>query len=268
MDLQTDSPVTVKERLAKEAQKKSNGHPVNGRNGVNGVHNGTNGSANGIGRNGRNGHTHTAYQSLKVSEYRSKRFLDLFVGSFAMLIFLLITPFIALGIKLSSRGPVFFRQKRTGKNGVTFTCYKFRTMKMDSKKHDYEAGIPDITTRGDERIFAFGSFLRFLNLDELPQIINVFRGDMSLVGPRPYPVDECSYWNSMFDNFYCRYAVRPGITGFAQVKGYRGGTLDVELMRKRTDYDLIYVQKNSLFFDIKTIGMTVTQMANLETNGY
>ena len=204
-----------------------------------------------------------------IREYQGKRALDLTLGFFAMIIFLMVTPFIALGIKLSSRGPVFFRQKRTGKGGSTFICYKFRTMKTGSGQgSDRANGKPDITIRGDHRIFAFGRFLRFLNLDELPQIINVIRGDMSLVGPRPYPVDECAYWNSTFDDFYLRYSVKPGITGFAQVKGYRGGTLDVDLIRKRTDYDLIYVQKNSLLFDIKTIAMTVTQMANLKTNGY
>lgn len=204
-----------------------------------------------------------------IREYQGKRALDLILGVFALIIFLVVTPFIALGIKLSSRGPVFFKQRRTGKGGSTFICYKFRTMKTGSGQgSDRANGKPDITIRGDHRIFAFGRFLRFLNLDELPQIINVIRGDMSLVGPRPYPVDECAYWNSTFEDFYLRYSVKPGITGFAQVKGYRGGTLDVDLIRKRTDYDLIYVQKNSLLFDIKTIAMTVTQMANLKTNGY
>ncbi len=209
-----------------------------------------------------------AYQELNIREYRGKRALDLFVGLFGMIVFLILTPFVALGIKLSSKGPVFFTQKRTGRNGKIFTCYKFRTMVVGEKGPDPETGVPDITVRGDNRIFTFGKFLRFTNLDELPQILNVFKGDMSLVGPRPYPVEECTYWNSMFDDFYYRYAVKPGITGFAQVKGYRGGTLNKELIRKRTDYDLIYTQKNSLLFDIKTIILTVTQMVNLRTNGH
>ncbi|MEX0769823.1 MAG: sugar transferase [Balneolaceae bacterium] len=256
MDRRADSNLTVKERLAIEAKKQVNGTHVNGTNGVH--------------KNGKSGSDsiHLAYKNLKVKDYPGKRILDLSLGFFAMVIFLLLTPFIALGIKLSSRGPVFFKQRRTGKNGKTFTCYKFRTMQVGAKKSNPMPGLPDITTRGDSRVFAFGSFLRFLNLDELPQIINVFKGDMSLVGPRPYPVDECSYWNSMFDDFYYRYAVKPGITGYAQVKGYRGGTLETDMIRKRTDYDLLYVKKNSLLFDIKTIGLTVTQMANLKTNGH
>jgi lipopolysaccharide/colanic/teichoic acid biosynthesis glycosyltransferase len=129
-------------------------------------------------------------------------------------------------------------------------------------------GKPDITQKGDVRIFWFGSLLRKLNLDELPQLFNVLKGDMSLVGPRPYPVKECAYWNSTFEDFFYRYSVKPGISGFAQAKGYRGGTLDEEHMRKRLDYDLIYVQKNSLVMDLKIIGRTILQMIHLDTNGH
>lgn len=214
----------------------------------------------------KNGYMLSTYKNLKVRQYKGKRVLDLSIGFFALIFCLLLFPFIALGIKLSSKGPVFFKQKRTGQNGNTFICYKFRTMKKSSGKS--ANGKPDITIEGDERIFPFGRLLRLLNLDELPQIINVLKGDMSLVGPRPYPVDECSYWNSTFDDFFYRYAVKPGITGFSQVKGYRGGTYSVEHMRKRTDYDLIYVQKNTLIMDIYIIMKTVTKMINLDTNAH
>jgi len=139
-------------------------------------------------------------------------------------------------------------------------------MRLDA---EYEHnGKPDITLENDERIFAFGKLLRLLNLDELPQIFNVIKGDMSLVGPRPYPVEECAYWNSIFDDFFYRYAVKPGITGLSQVKGYRGGTYDVKHMRKRTDYDLIYVQKNTLGMDLSIVMRTVTKMINLDTNAH
>lgn len=214
----------------------------------------------------KNGYLPSVYKNLEVRQYRGKRAFDLALGSVALIFCLLLFPFIALGIKLSSKGPVFFRQKRTGQNGITFTCYKFRTMKNNSAKAPN--GKPDITVEGDNRIFKFGKFLRLLNLDELPQIINVLKGDMSLVGPRPYPVDECAYWNSTFDDFFYRYAVKPGITGFSQVKGYRGGTYSVDHMRKRTDYDLIYVQKNTFFMDTYIIMKTVTKMINLDTNAH
>lgn len=214
----------------------------------------------------KHGYMLSTYKNLKVRQYRGKRVFDLTIGFFALIFCLLLFPFIAIGIKLSSRGPVFFKQKRTGQNGIIFTCYKFRTMKKSSMKPTN--GKPDITVEGDKRIFPFGRLLRLLNLDELPQIINVLKGDMSLVGPRPYPVDECSYWNSTFDDFFYRYAVKPGITGFSQVKGYRGGTYSVEHMRKRTDYDLIYVQKNTLLMDVSIILKTVTKMINLDTNAH
>lgn len=210
--------------------------------------------------------TPLAYKNLKVRQYKGKRMLDLALGSIALIFCLLLFPFIMLGIKLSSKGSVFFKQSRTGQNGVVFTCYKFRTMRQTSAKT--MNGLPDITVEGDERIFPFGKLLRLLNLDELPQIINVLKGEMSLVGPRPYPVDECAYWNSTFDDFFYRYAVKPGITGFSQVKGYRGGTYSVEHMRKRTDYDLIYVQKNTFLMDMSIIMKTVTKMINLDTNAH
>lgn len=243
MDISINEVQTVRERLQQESR---NGHKAE-------VHL-------------KNGYMLSTYKSLKVRQYKGKRAFDLAIGSVALIFCLILFPFIAIGIKLSSRGPVFFKQKRTGQNGVTFVCYKFRTMKHSSKNSSN--GRPDITIEGDERIFPFGRLLRLLNLDELPQIINVLKGDMSLVGPRPYPVEECSYWNSTFDDFFYRYAVKPGITGFSQVKGYRGGTYNVDHMRKRTDYDLIYVQKNTFFMDFYIILKTVTKMINLDTNAH
>jgi putative colanic acid biosysnthesis UDP-glucose lipid carrier transferase len=244
MDLSINEVQTVRERLQEESQK--NGDP--GEISL------------------KRGYTASVYKNLQVRQYQGKRILDLTLGSVALVAFFVLFPFIALGIKLSSRGPILFKQKRTGQNGITFTCFKFRTMRNNSKI--IENGKPDITLEGDERIFAFGRLLRFLNLDELPQIINVFKGDMSLVGPRPYPVEECAYWNSTFDDFFYRYAVKPGITGFSQVKGYRGGTHSVSHMRKRTDYDLIYVQKNTFLMDVSIIMKTVTKMINLDTNAH
>lgn len=203
---------------------------------------------------------------LSKQQYATKRALDIGIGSVGLLVFALLYPFIALGIKLSSRGPVLFKQQRTGRNGHPFTCYKFRTMHLVQRKT--KGDQPDITRVGDCRIFPFGKLLRKLNLDELPQILNVFEGNMSLVGPRPYPVKECAYWNSTFNDFFYRYTVKPGITGLAQSRGYRGGTLDKEHMRKRLNYDLIYVEKCSMLLDLNIIGQTILQMIHLKTNGH
>lgn len=206
------------------------------------------------------------FEAASDMSYSSKRGLDLVLGGVALLVFIILYPLISLGIKLSSKGPVFFKQPRTGKNGHIFSCYKFRTMHLVNVEPDSHK--PAITKKGDKRIFSFGQFLRKTNLDEIPQILNVIKGDMSLVGPRPYMVDECAYWNMKFDDHYFRYMLKPGITGFAQAQGYRGGTMDDELMRKRLDFDLIYVEKNSLLFDIRIIYKTVKRMVIRDTNGH
>lgn len=206
------------------------------------------------------------FNEIRIKEYNFKDRVDLLIGAAIFLAYLVLYPFIALGIKLSSRGPVLFKQRRTGKNGRVFYCYKFRTMHVVQRKT--KDGKPVVTRKGDNRIFAFGQFLREMNLDELPQIMNVMQGDMSLVGPRPYPVEECAYWNETFDDHYYRYALKPGITGFAQAKGFRGGTLDDDLMRKRLDYDLIYVEKNNLRMDLRIIWLTLTCMLTRKTNAH
>ena len=206
------------------------------------------------------------FDRIDSKTYAGKRFLDLTVSLFASLAFVILFPIIALGIKLNSRGPVLFKQRRTGQNGIEFFCYKFRTMHFyDVRRYD---GKPVVTQKNDNRIFWFGKLLRKTNLDELPQIINVFKGDMSLIGPRPYPVQECAYWNNTFDDFFYRYKVKPGVSGLAQVNGFRGGTLDVELMRKRLDYDLIYVQKQSFWLDVKILFRTFSKLVNMNKDAH
>lgn len=208
----------------------------------------------------------TKFEQLSEKKYSGKRTIDILCGTIAFLFFLVSYPFIALGIKLSSKGPVLFKQKRTGQNGKEFICYKFRTMhQVNLRRID---GKPVVTQKGDKRIFFFGSLLRMTNLDELPQIINVFKGDMSLVGPRPYAVNECRHWNSTFEDHYYRYSVKPGVTGLAQINGLRGGTHNEELMRQRLDKDLVYVQKQSLSFDLYILLHTILQMLKLETNAH
>jgi putative colanic acid biosynthesis UDP-glucose lipid carrier transferase len=201
----------------------------------------------------------------KTPHANLKRICDLLLSGVGLIGFGLVFPVIAFGIKLSSKGPVFFKQARTGQGGKPFICLKFRTMHMVEKD---TGDKPAVTKKGDPRLFAFGQLLRKFNLDELPQLINVFKGDMSLVGPRPYMLDECKYWNQKFDDYFIRYAVKPGISGLAQVKGYRGGTYDEEHMRKRLDYDLVYIEKQSLTLDFKIILKTVYQMITHDTGAH
>ncbi|MEQ9310824.1 MAG: sugar transferase [Balneolaceae bacterium] len=205
-------------------------------------------------------------QISESSEYKLNRTFDVLLGLLAVIPFAILFPIITIAIKISSKGPVLFKQKRTGKNGVEFYCLKFRTMHLVELKS--VQGKPIVTKKGDKRIFKFGQILRKTNLDELPQILNVLKGEMSLVGPRPYPVEECRHWNNTFDDFFYRYLVKPGITGHAQVTGYRGGTLDEDHMRRRLDKDLIYVQKQSLLLDVKIIYLTVKQMITFNTNAH
>lgn len=208
----------------------------------------------------------TRFEKFSSSEYKGNRVLDLTLGIIASLFFCLLYPLIAIGIKLSSNGPILFTQKRTGKNGKKFICYKFRTMnQINLRRID---GKPVVTQKEDKRIFWFGDILRRTNLDELPQVINVIKGDMSLVGPRPYAIEECKHWNKIFEDHFYRYAVKPGITGYAQILGLRGGTHSKEHMRKRLDKDLVYIQRQSLSFDLYIIYHTVLQMLKLETNAH
>ena len=199
--------------------------------------------------------------------YRIKRTVDIIGAGIGLLILGLIFPFIYLGIKLSSKGPVLFLQPRTGMNGKPFLCFKFRTMHIVEEKP--KDGKPVITKKGDRRIFAFGNFLRKTNIDELPQLINVLRGDMSLVGPRPLPVQECRYWQRVIPGFTMRYLdTRPGLTGWAQVTGYRGGNLDPTHMYYRLKRDLRYIENASLKLDIEIIWRTVKQMVTSNTGAH
>jgi putative colanic acid biosynthesis UDP-glucose lipid carrier transferase len=206
------------------------------------------------------------YNIVHNQRFLWKKMLDVVMGGIGMVLFMIIFPVIALAIKLSSKGPVIFKQKRTGFDGSEFACYKFRTMHCNQQKSKDEK--PDITKVNDERVFAFGEFLRKTNLDEIPQFINILKGEMSLVGPRPYPVQENSYWNSTFPEFYKRNAVKPGLTGLAQANGYRGGTMNLKHMSERLKRDLTYVKNRSLYMDIKLIAVTVQKMVSMKTEAH
>ncbi len=203
----------------------------------------------------------------KGSGYAFKRAVDIIGAGLGLLVLGLIFPIIYIGIKLSTKGPVLFLQPRYGKNGEVFLCYKFRTMKVvNSKSQNVK---PDITKVNDQRVFTFGELLRRTNLDELPQLINVLRGEMSLVGPRPLPVQECRYWRSIIPGFSMRYRnTRPGLTGWAQITGYRGGNLDPVHMYYRLKRDLKYIEKSSLKLDIEIMRRTVKQMLTSNTRAH
>lgn len=174
----------------------------------------------------------------------------------ALVILVLISPLllaIALAVKLSSPGPVLFKQKRHGWDGEEIKVYKFRSMKA----HVEPEGLVTQATRQDPRITRLGGFLRRTSLDELPQFINVLQGRMSIVGPRPHAIAHNEQYKDLVDDYMQRHKVKPGITGWAQVNGYRGETDTLEKMQKRVEYDLYYIEHWSLGFDLKIILLTV-----------
>lgn len=160
--------------------------------------------------------------------------------------------FAAIGIKCSSKGPVLFRQWRHGAKGKPILVYKFRTMHV----HREQQGVVTQAKKTDERIFPFGAFLRRTSLDELPQLINVLQGRMSLVGPRPHAVEHNEYYKTLVFDYMQRHKVKPGITGWAQVNGFRGETDTLEKMEKRVQYDLYYIDHWSVGLDLKIILLT------------
>jgi len=181
-----------------------------------------------------------------------KRAEDLVLAS---LILILVSPLlvlIALGVKLSSPGPIIFTQRRYGLDGHEIMVHKFRTMKV------CEDG-PDVSqaTREDNRVTPLGRWLRRTSLDELPQFINVLMGSMSIVGPRPHAVAQNEYYRRLIPGYMLRHKVRPGLTGWAQINGWRGETETLDKMEKRVEYDLEYLRRWSLWFDLKIIMWTI-----------
>lgn len=175
-------------------------------------------------------------------------------------IFPIAVPLIVLAIRLDSKGPIIFKQMRRGKKNTLFECYKFRTMRAD-------ANPVQQAVKNDSRITRVGKFLRKSNLDELPQFVNVLRGDMSVVGPRPHISKQDEYAKTIV-KYPFRYFVTPGITGYAQVNGFRGETSEPSLMEKRVEYDLKYMENWSLSFDMKIILQTIWLMFRGQKNAY
>lgn len=197
----------------------------------------------------------------------SKRLIDISLILISLPILLPVFIVIGVLIKLESKGELIFKQKRIGQYGKEFVCYKFRSMVKDADKIGTN-GEPIVTKTKDARITRMGAILRKTNLDELPQLINVIKGDMSLVGPRPYPTQEHWYWTKLIPGFHTRTLVLPGLSGLAQVSGLRGGTLDVNAIHKRFEYDLRYIREFSTELDLKIIYRTIMQTIMRKTNAH
>jgi putative colanic acid biosysnthesis UDP-glucose lipid carrier transferase len=187
-----------------------------------------------------------------------KRFSDI-IFSTLVIIFLLswLIPIIAIAIKLNSKGPVFFVQRRVGRGLRSFGCIKFRTMIPNNQTDNF------IACKNDDRITTLGKFLRKTSLDELPQFINVFIGDMSIVGPRPHMFADCNRFSEYIQDYKVRNIVRPGITGLAQVKGFRGPAEDSYNIVSRFYYDSVYIQNLSIRTDVSILFNTVWQVLSL-----
>jgi len=176
----------------------------------------------------------------------------------SILILLFVSPLmilIAIGVKVSSPGPVLFKQKRHGLGGKIVEVWKFRTMRVH-QEHD---GKVTQATRGDPRITRLGRFLRASSLDELPQFINVLQGRMSVVGPRPHAVEHNNHYQTLVRRYMLRHSVKPGITGWAQINGYRGETDTLEKMAKRVECDIFYIRNWTIWFDLQIVALTVVR---------
>lgn len=192
-----------------------------------------------------------------------KRFYDIVISSLVILFILSwLIPIIAILIILESRGPIFFIQQRSGKNGKAFNCIKFRTMRVNKDANMKQA------TKGDARITKLGAFLRKSSLDEMPQFLNVFMSDMSVVGPRPHMLKHTDDYSKLLNQYMIRHFLKPGITGWAQIHGYRGEIKMFEDITNRIEYDLWYLENWSLWLDTRIILLTAFNMAKGEKNAY
>ena len=191
-----------------------------------------------------------------------KRSFDIAVSSVFLCIYPLVYIPVAIAIKLTSPGPVYFKQERTGYMGKTFKCLKFRTMRVNAAADSCQA------TKDDPRKTRLGDFLRRTSLDELPQFINVLKGDMSIVGPRPHMLKHTEDYTRLVDHYMLRHAVKPGITGWAQVNGFRGITDQLWKMERRVEHDVWYIENWSFLLDLKIMVRTVLNAFMGEQNAF
>lgn len=192
-----------------------------------------------------------------------KRIFDIIFSSF-IIVFVMswLYPLLAVLIKSSSPGPVLFKQIRSGKNNENFWCWKFRTMQINEDSDKLQA------KKGDNRITKIGAFMRKTSLDEFPQFFNVLRGRMSVVGPRPHMVKHTEEYSSIINKYMVRHYVKPGITGLAQVKGFRGETKDPKMMENRVRMDMVYIESWSFFLDLRIVLQTVLNAFKKEEFAY
>lgn len=181
-----------------------------------------------------------------------KRAFDLVTSISALALLSPVLALIGAAVALESRGPILFRQRRTGLNGRVFTIYKFRSMTVE--EDDYAVSH---ATVDDPRVTRVGAFIRSTSLDELPQLFNVLKGDMAIVGPRPHALAHDAHYAALLPRYVERFALRPGVTGLAQVQGLRGGINTLECMARRVDADIDYVTNCSFFGDIMIILRTI-----------
>ncbi|MGB4776303.1 MAG: undecaprenyl-phosphate glucose phosphotransferase [Daejeonella sp.] len=210
-------------------------------------------------------------RSLPQDRFANKVLKRIFDICFSLSFFILIgwwfMPVIALLIKLSSKGPVYFKQERWGLNNKKIICYKFRTMFYDSPETD-DSGDFIQTIKNDSRITPLGKYLRKLNIDEIPQFWNVLLGNMSVVGPRPHPTPLNLASIEHVERYMMRHLVKPGITGWAQVNGYRGETIAEGSMQRRVNYDLYYIHRWTFWLDCQIVLQTIINIIKGDLNAY
>lgn len=203
-------------------------------------------------------------EPLENMDNRFKKRLFDIVVSLGVIVFILswLFPVVALIIKLESKGPVLFKQKRTGKYNKSFYCLKFRSMRVNAESDKIQA------RQNDERVTACGKFLRRTSLDELPQFFNVLFGTMSVIGPRPHMLKHTFEYRAIIDKYMVRHHLKAGITGWAQISGYRGETNTVSLMGKRVEHDIWYLEHWSLMLDLKILFITIIHFFKPNSNVY
>lgn len=206
----------------------------------------------------------TTYENpLQNSVNRAiKRLFDIVFSFMALIPTAIMFPFVWLIIKIQSPGPVLFKQVRTGLDGREFKCYKFRSMHMNKDADKLQA------TKNDPRKFPFGNFMRKANIDELPQFFNVLQGRMSIVGPRPHMLAHTEQYSQLIDKYMVRHFVKPGVTGWAQVTGFRGETKELWQMEGRVKRDIWYIEHWSIWLDIRIIWLTFKSIFIHDKNAY